>query len=45
MYDFDPEKSLRLAIFFGIGEIFNLAILLLSDKRYFRIFNIFLLTK
>jgi len=28
MYNFEPEKPLRLAIFYGIGETFNLAILL-----------------
>ncbi len=26
MYDFEPEKPLRLAKFYGIGKTFNLAI-------------------
>jgi hypothetical protein len=29
MYNFLPEKPLRLAIFYGIGETFNLAIRIL----------------
>jgi len=32
MYDFLPEKSLRLAIFYGIGGIFILAIWILFTR-------------
>jgi hypothetical protein len=32
MYDFLSEKSLRLAIFYGIGETFNLAIWILFTR-------------
>jgi len=41
MYDFLSEKSRRLAIFYGIGGIFNLALwilftkaLMINDLRY-----------
>jgi len=47
MYDFLSEKSLRLAIFYGIGGTFNLAIWVLftrasivsSEKKYFLNFS------
>jgi hypothetical protein len=34
MYDFEPEKLLRLAKLNGIGEIFNLAIPLPLTKLF-----------
>jgi hypothetical protein len=47
MYDFLPEKSLRLAKFYGIGETFILAIWILftrasNEALKSRIFYIFL---